>query len=472
MTVHGVLLSGGSGTRLWPLSRAAYPKQLLPLLGETSLLQQTAERSAAIPGVQGLMVVCNQEHRFMVGEQMLQAGHRPGAIVLEPAPRNTAPAVALAALQSQVLSGQSDSVIVVLPSDHLIRDEAAFAEAGERAIELARRGHLVTFGIVPTSPETGYGYIERGDEVELGAYRVNRFVEKPVRERAEEFLAAGTYAWNSGMFAFRSDVYLGELAKHRPEMNDACLRSFEARYSDLDFTRVDEEAFLDCPSESIDYAVMEQTDRSVVVPLDAGWNDIGSWSAVMSEAGGDAEGNVAEGDAILIDSKRTYVRAGDRLVTTLGVEDLLVVDTPDALLVADRERAQDVKKVVAELERQNRSEAGIHSRVYRPWGSYETIDLSARYQVKRIIVNPGQRLSLQMHHHRAEHWIIVGGTALVTRDDQTFQLTENESTYIPLGAKHRLENPGKLPLEMIEIQSGSYLGEDDIIRFEDGYGRA
>ena len=472
MTVHGVLLSGGSGTRLWPLSRAAFPKQLLPLIGEDSLLQATALRSAAIPGVDGLMVVCNEEHRFTVGEQMQQAGHRPGAIVLEPAPRNTAPAVALAALQSQVLSGESDSVIVVLPSDHLIRDQAAFAAAGERAIELARAGHLVTFGIVPTAPETGYGYIERGAEAEGGAYEVARFVEKPDAAKAQEFLDAGTYTWNSGMFAFRSDVFLDELAKHRPAIHEACLRAFEARYSDLDFTRVDEEAFLDCPSESIDYAVMELTDRAVMVPLDAGWNDIGSWSAVMSEGDADAAGNVVEGDAVLSDSEGSYVRAGSRLVTTLGVRDLLVVDTPDAVLIADKDRSQDVKKIVTELERRERPEATIHSRVYRHWGSYETIELSERYQVKRIVVNPGERLSLQMHHHRAEHWIIVGGTALVTRDDETFQLTENESTYIPLGAKHRLENPGKLPLEMIEVQSGSYLGEDDIVRFEDGYGRA
>ena len=472
MTVHGVLLSGGSGTRLWPLSRAAYPKQLLPLLGETSLLQQTAARSAAMPAVDGLMVVCNEEHRFMVGEQMQQSGHRPGAIVLEPAPRNTAPAVALAALQSQVLSGDADSVILVLPSDHLIGDEETFTAAGERAVELARQGHLVTFGIVPTSPETGYGYIERGAPSEGGAFEVTRFVEKPDRAKAEAFLAAGTYTWNSGMFAFRSDVYLEELAKHRPAIHEACLRSFDSRYSDLDFTRVDEEAFLDCPSESIDYAVMELTDRAVMLPLDAGWNDIGSWTAVMSEGEADGSGNVTEGDAVLIDSERSYVRASDRLVTALGVRDLLVVDTPDALLVADHTRAQDVKKIVAELQQRDRPEAEIHSRVYRPWGSYETIELSERYQVKRIVVNPGERLSLQMHHHRAEHWIVVGGTALVTRDDETFQLTENESTFIPLGARHRLENPGKLPLEMIEVQSGSYLGEDDIVRFEDGYGRA
>lgn len=472
MTVHGVLLSGGSGTRLWPLSRAAFPKQLLPLFGKESLLQQTAARSAAIPGVDGLLVVCNEEHRFMVGEQMQQSGYRPGAIVLEPVPRNTAPAVALAALQSQVLADAADSVIVVLPSDHLIRDQAAFAAAGERAVELARRGQLVTFGIVPTSPETGYGYIERGAASELDAYAVARFIEKPDRVKADEFLAAGTYTWNSGMFAFRSDVYLEELAKHRPAIHEACCRSFEARYSDLDFTRVEEDTFLDCPSESIDYAVMELTDRAVMIPLDAGWNDIGSWSAVMSEGEPDEDGNVTEGDALLIDSERSYVRAGDRLVTTLGVRDLLVVDTPDALLVADATRAQDVKKVVVELQQRDRPEAGVHSRVYRPWGSYETIELSDRYQVKRIVVNPGERLSLQMHHHRAEHWIVVGGTALVTRDDETFQLTENESTFIPLGARHRLENPGKLPLEMIEVQSGSYLGEDDIVRFEDGYGRA
>lgn len=473
MGVHAVILSGGSGTRLWPLSRASYPKQLIPLVGDISLLQRTGLRSVAIPEVDGVLVVCNQDHRFIVADQLQTQGIDPLAILLEPIPRNTAPAVALAAMQSQALSGQEDNIILVFPSDHLISNTQAFRAAVEKAIGIAEIGRLVTFGVPPTMPATGYGYIKRGSELEPGVSTVDRFVEKPELEVARKYCADGNYAWNSGMFAFRCDTYLDELNAFRPDIFEACRQSFESRFEDLDFSRMGKDAFVDCPSDSIDYAVMEKTSKAVVISMDADWDDVGSWNAVMDSGEKDTEGNVVQGDVRTLDCRNTYLRASDgRLVTAIGVEDLLIVDTPDTLLVAHRDHAQKVKDIVTNLQAEGRTEATTHRKVYRPWGSYETVDLAPRFQVKRIIVNPGQRLSLQMHHHRAEHWIVVGGTALVTRDDESFQLTENQSTFIPLGAKHRLENPGKVPLEMIEVQSGSYLGEDDIVRFEDRYGRA
>ncbi|ROR29659.1 mannose-1-phosphate guanylyltransferase/mannose-6-phosphate isomerase [Inmirania thermothiophila] len=462
-----VILSGGAGSRLWPLSRELHPKQFLPLVGERSMLQETALRlgeTGAAP-----LVVCNEAHRFMVAEQLREVAVRPRAVVLEPAGRNTAPAVALAALAAQ--EGGADPLLLVLPSDHLVRDAAALRAAVEAGAAHAAAGALVTFGIVPDAAETGYGYIRAGAPLDGGAFRVARFVEKPDRATAERFLAEGGYYWNSGMFLFRAGRYLEELARHAPAILEACRGAWAGRAEDADFVRPDRGAFEACPSDSVDYAVMERTEAAVVQPLDAGWSDVGSWSALWQAREQDEAGNVVLGDVLAEDVRGSYLHATSRIVAAVGLEGHVVVETADAVLVAPRERVQDVKALVARLKAEGREEALLHRRVYRPWGSYETVDRAERFQVKRITVNPGASLSLQMHHHRAEHWVVVRGTARVTRGEESFLLTENQSTYIPVGVRHRLENPGKIPLELIEVQSGPYLGEDDIVRFEDRYGR-
>lgn len=470
MSLYPVILSGGSGTRLWPMSRAALPKQLLPLAGDHTMVQETLLRLDGVPGLGAPLVVCNNDHRFLIAEQMREIGVDPLGIFLEPVGRNTAPAAAVAALH--LMKRDPDAVMLLLPADHLIRDVAAFHGAIAEAMKAVEAGYLATFGIVPDAPETGYGYIQQGEPMAGGsARRVARFVEKPARDKAEAFLASGDYFWNSGMFLFRCAQFIEELEKHRPDILVACEAALDSGTHDLDFCRLGKAQFEACPSDSIDYAVLERTDRAAVVPADIGWNDIGAWSALWDVGGKDAAGNVSRGDVYLDGVKNSLVRAESRMVAAIGVDDLVIVETPDAVLVANRARAQDVKKVVDHLKAQGRSEHEFHTRVYRPWGWYEGIDAGERFQVKRIMVKPGEKLSLQMHHHRAEHWVVVSGTARVTCDDKVMILSENQSTYIPLGSTHRLDNPGKLPLHLIEVQSGSYLGEDDIVRFEDIYKR-
>ena len=461
-----VLLSGGSGTRLWPLSREAYPKQFLPLAGDDTMVQATWRRVEALADLAPI-VVANEEHRFLVAEQLRQVGAPVPAILLEPVGRNTAPAIAAAALQA--MAGGADPLLLVLPSDHVVRDVAGFQRTVREASSAAEAGALVTFGIVPDAPETGFGYIqaEAGD----GLRQVLRFVEKPDAATARSYLDAGGYYWNSGMFLFRASRYLEELARFRPDIVDAVRAAHAAARHDGDFVRLDKDAFSACPSDSIDYAVMEKTADAMVLPVDIGWNDVGSWSALWDVAERDADGNAHHGDVIAVDSRNSYAYA-QRLVALVGLDDIVVVETDDAVLVARKDKVQEVKQVVARLKQEQRSQAVLHREVHRPWGSYDSVDNGGRHQVKRIKVKPGAALSLQMHHHRAEHWIVVSGTAKVTRGDETLLLSENESTYIPLGVKHRLENPGKVPLELIEVQSGSYLGEDDIVRFEDVYGRS
>ncbi|PPV08490.1 mannose-1-phosphate guanylyltransferase-mannose-6-phosphate isomerase [Xanthomonas bromi] len=463
-----IILSGGSGTRLWPLSRESYPKQFLPLVGDKSMLQSTWLRAAPVAG-HSPIVVANEEHRFMAAEQLQQLGVKPSAILLEPKGRNTAPAIAVAALEAT--RNGADPLLLVLPSDHVIGNEAAFQAGVKVAAEAAAQGKLVTFGIKPTAPETGYGYIKASAGAGTGASAVERFVEKPDLATAQGYLASGEYYWNSGMFLFRASRYLEELRKFHPAIADACQKAWENGKRDADFTRLDKDAFAASPSDSIDYAVMEKTADAVVVPLDAGWNDVGSWSSLLDVSKQDAQGNAHHGDVIQLDCQNTYAY-GSRLIAMVGLEDVVVVETPDAVLVGHRDRIQEVKEVVSQIKTAGRSEATWHRKVYRPWGAYDSIDMGQRHQVKRITVKPGAVLSLQMHHHRAEHWIVVSGTAEVTRGEEVLLLTENQSTYIPLGVTHRLRNPGKLPLELIEVQSGSYLGEDDIVRFEDTYGRA
>lgn len=461
-----VILSGGSGTRLWPLSREAYPKQFLPLVGGDSLLQATWHRVAPLATAAPL-VVANEEHRFMVAEQLREAGCETGTILLEPVGRNTAPAIAVAALEAMALGG--DPLLLVLPSDHVIADMARFHAAVRQAQPAAEEGRLVTFGIVPTGPETGYGYIRAA--AGEGVRAVEAFVEKPDAETAAGYVASGAYFWNSGMFLFRASRYLQELARFRPQMLAACREAHAKARRDPDFVRLDREAFAASPSDSIDYAVMEKTDAAAVLPMAAGWNDVGSWSALWAIAGQDADGNAHRGDVIAQDCRNTLAWGDGRLLALLGLDDVVVVDTADAVLVARKDRVQDVKGIVATLKQRQRPEAAVHRRVYRPWGSYDAVDAGERFQVKRITVKPGAALSLQMHHHRAEHWVVVKGTARVTRGDEVLLLSENQSTYIPIGVRHRLENPGKVPLELIEVQSGSYLGEDDIVRYDDVYGR-
>jgi mannose-1-phosphate guanylyltransferase/mannose-6-phosphate isomerase len=460
-----VILSGGSGTRLWPLSRESYPKQFLPLVEDISMLQATWRRVAPLAGRRPI-VVANQEHRFMAAQQLREMGAEPSAILLEPVGRNTAPAIAVAALEA--MRDGEDALLLVLPSDHVIRDEAAFHAVVQAALPAAREGRLVTFGIVPTAPETGYGYIQAA--AGEGVRAVAQFVEKPDRQTAERYLASGAYFWNSGMFLFRASRYLQELQRWQPAMLAACRQALDEARRDTDFVRLQAERFATCPSDSIDYAVMEKTDAAAVIALDAGWNDVGSWAALWEATPQDAEGNAHHGDVIALNCRNTYAHAS-RLVAMIGLDDVVVVDTDDALLIAHRDQVQQVKDVVGRIKGSGRTHAVTHRKVYRPWGAYDSIDNGERFQVKRITVKPGGALSLQMHHHRAEHWIVVSGTAKVTRGDETILLAENQSTYIPLGVVHRLENPGRLPLELIEVQSGSYLGEDDIVRFEDVYGR-
>ncbi len=470
-----VILSGGAGTRLWPLSRELYPKQLLPLVNEHTMLQDTLVRLRGAEGLGDPLVVCNESHRFLVAEQLRQVGIDPAAIFLEPVGRNTAPAVAVAALQ--VLAKDEDAVLLVLPADHAVADPAALCAAIEAGRQWAEAGQLITFGIVPTAPETGYGYIKAGKALGAGGNAltpraVERFVEKPDIDTARRYTASGEYYWNSGMFMFRAAVFLRELESLAPAILTACRNAYAAASRDLDFTRLDAAAFAACPADSIDYAVMEKTAAAAVIPLDAGWSDVGSWSALWEIGPQGTDGNVTFGDVALEGAKNSYIYAGSRLVAAIGVEDQIIVETADAVLVAGKDRVQEVKSIVARLKAQNRSEATLHRKVFRPWGAYECIDAAERFQVKRITVNPGATLSLQMHHHRAEHWVVVRGTARITRGDEVLMLSENQSTYIPLGVSHRLENPGKITLELIEVQSGSYLGEDDIVRFEDSYGRS
>ncbi len=476
MILQPVILCGGSGTRLWPLSRERYPKQLLPLDGEKTLLQDTALR-AGVPGmtIAAPLVVCNEEYRFLTAEQLRQIGVQPASLLLEPVGRNTAPALALAALAA----GDADPVLLVMPSDHVIRDIAAFREAVALGASHAETGAVVTFGITPDKPETGYGYIRTGAPVADGpARKLERFVEKPDAATAQGYLDSGDYLWNAGIFMMKASVALDLLKRFRPDIEAACRAAYAAGAADCDFYRVDKPTFSACPSDSIDYAIMEplasgnpRVASAVVVPLDAGWSDVGAWDALWQVAGKDECGNVARGDVMLLDTSDSLVFAETRMVSCLGLKDVVVVETSDAVMVAAKDRTQDVKRIVTELKARKRPEAENHRKVYRPWGYYDSIDAGPRFQVKRIVVNPGASLSLQMHHHRAEHWIVVSGTARVTCGDEVLLLSENESTYIPLGTTHRLENPGKLPLEMIEVQSGSYLGEDDIVRFEDTYGR-
>ncbi len=471
-TIYPVILSGGSGTRLWPLSRAALPKQLLPLASKFSMLQDTVSRLTDMGEMAAPLMVCNAEHRFMVAEQLRQINLKPNAIVLEPVGRNTAPAIAVAALM--LSKSDPDALMLVLPADHLISDVAAFHQAIRHAANAAKTGQLTTFGIKAPTPETGYGYIRKGAALATDAtiYQVAAFVEKPDLKTAQAYVASGDYFWNSGMFLFRASDFLAELEAFRPDILDASRAALTAAVQDLDFLRLGSAEFEACPAESVDYAVMERTTRAAVVPTDIGWNDIGAWTALWEVGDKDAAGNVVRGDVMLEGAANNFVRAESRMVAALGVSDLVIVETTDVVLVAHKDRVQDVKKLVDRLKAANRCEHLTHKQVFRPWGWYEGIDEGERFQVKRIMVKPGEKLSLQKHHHRAEHWIIVSGTARVTCGEEIELLTENQSTYIPLGTTHRLENPGKIDLHMIEVQSGSYLGEDDIVRFEDIYQRS
>lgn len=470
-TLIAVILCGGSGSRLWPMSRKLLPKQFLPLVTEHTLLQDTVLRLRGLEGFGAPVVVVNHEHRFFAAEQLQAIGSVPRSILLEPVGRNTAPAVAAAALH--VASQDPDAALLVLPSDHLIGDVEAFHRAGRQAMEVAAQGFLVTFGVMPTQPATGFGYIEAGEPIPPGdgVFRIRRFVEKPSRESAQAFLAQGGYLWNAGMFAFTAARFLEELGRYRPDILTAARTALHDAARDLEFLRLGQAAFAACPSDSVDYAVMERTDRGAVVRADMRWSDVGSWSALWETAPKDAAQNVIRGDVWLHDAARCYVRADARHVSVLGAQDLVVVETDDAVLVASRERAQDVREVVERLDRQHRKEHVSHTRVYRPWGYYETVDAGERFQVKRLMVKPGHALSLQLHRRRAEHWVVVSGRASVTRGAETMTLEENQSTFIPVGTKHRLQNAGDQPLYLIEVQSGSYLGEDDIERFEDRYGR-
>lgn len=467
-----VILSGGSGTRLWPVSRKLYPKQFIPLRNDRSLFQDTVARVSSLENeVQAPIIVCNDEHRFMAAEQLRQEGIENADIVLEPVGRNTAPAIGLAALCAQQRS--EDAVILVLPADHILDDQDKFRDAIEVAMQLCQQDQLVTFGIKPTRPETGYGYIKAGSLLAEGkANQVESFVEKPELEKAQEYLDSGEYSWNSGMFMFKASTLLSELEKHESDMAACVKESYGTQEKDLDFIRIDTDAFSACKSESIDYAVMEKTSNAAVVPLAAEWNDVGSWHALWESSQQDENNNALTGDVLLEDCHGCFVHSSNRLVTAVGMQDAVIVETADAVMVAPRNQSQNVKQIANALKASNRDESEIHRKVYRPWGDYESIDNAERFQVKRITVKPGEQLSLQKHHHRAEHWIVVSGTAVVTCDDKEFLLSENQSTYIPIGAIHRLENPGKIPLELIEVQSGTYLGEDDIERFDDRYGRS
>lgn len=468
-----VILSGGSGTRLWPLSRAKKPKQFLPLLNEKSMLQNTLLRLKGLDALQAPLVICNEDHRFMVAEQLRELSDTQATIVLEPEGRNTAPAIAIAALQA-TQNGQ-DPLLLVLAADHAIKDIPAFHRAIEQATPAAEAGKLVTFGIVPTSAHTGYGYIKRATipsaTLPVEVYEVERFYEKPDEKTARNFVESGQYFWNSGMFLFKASRFLDELTQFAPDIVSAARQSIEQARTDLDFIRLDKAAFMASPSDSIDYAVMEKSANAVMVALDAGWSDVGSWDSLWQVMAKDEQGNACRGDVMLEQCHNSYVNAEEKLVTVIGLDDVVVVETKDAVLVASKAHLQGVKNIVSKLQSYGRSEVEYHREVFRPWGKYDSVDNGERYQVKHITVKPGAKLSVQKHHHRAEHWVVVSGTALVHNGDDEFLVTENESTYIPVGVKHSLENPGKIPLELIEVQSGSYLGEDDIVRFEDKYGR-
>jgi mannose-1-phosphate guanylyltransferase/mannose-6-phosphate isomerase len=468
-----VILSGGSGTRLWPLSRELYPKQLLPLVGKGTMLQETLARVQDVENVGAPIVVCNESHRFLVAEQLREINVEPQSILLEPIGRNTAPAVAIAAMaavSAAETGANEEALLLVLPADHVIRDVSAFRAAMAIGRKAAGQGKLVTFGVVPDKPETGYGYIKRAAG-EGPTYPIAQFVEKPDLATASRYVESKEYFWNSGMFLFRATAFLDDLRALAPDIYEACAQAFTAAKHDLDFTRLPAKEFGACRSDSIDYAVMEKTKHGVVVPLEAGWSDVGSWSALHEAVPGDSNNNVCLGDVLIEDTHGCYLQSTSRLVATVGLKDHVVVETKDAVLVAPKDRVQDVKALVNQLKKQGRYETSLHREVFRPWGSYDSIDSGERFQVKRLTVKPGAEMSLQMHHHRAEHWIVVSGTARITRDDETFLLEENQSTYIPLGARHRIANPGKIPLNIIEVQSGTYLGEDDIVRFEDRYGR-
>jgi mannose-1-phosphate guanylyltransferase/mannose-6-phosphate isomerase len=475
LSLQPVILSGGSGTRLWPLSRRAFPKQFLALVDDDTLLQSTAARLDSLAGkteVSAPLVVCNEDHRFLVAEQLRASGHAAAKVLLEPKGRNTAPALTLAALRCE----QDDPVMIVMPADHVVRDGEAFARAVAAGLDHAMSGKVVTFGIVPSSPHTGFGYIKAGAAADAQAFALERFVEKPDRETAEAYVAAGDFFWNSGIFLLKASRWLALIEQFRPDMAAAVRQAYAAGQSDLDFYRADADLFAASPADSIDYAVMEplssEAGECLVVPLDAGWSDIGAWSALWEVLPRDQAGNATHGDVIAFDSHDNLLHAQERVIAAIGVQDLVVVETSDAVLVVHKDHTQDVKKITQHLDDEGRCESEFHRRVHRPWGAYEGVDEGSRFQVKRLSVKPGAALSLQMHHHRAEHWIVVSGTARVTCDGKEFLLSENESTYIPIGAQHRLENPGTIPLEIIEVQSGSYLGEDDIVRFEDVYNRA
>lgn len=462
-----VIMVGGSGSRLWPLSRELYPKQFLNLQGSETMLQTTVKR------LQGLdheapLFICNQEHRFIVSEQLRQANQLYSGIILEPVGRNTAPAIALSAFAA--IQNHADPLLLVLAADHVIADVAAFHEAVLKAQPHAKQGKLVAFGIVPTHAETGYGYIKAVNAAS-DVYDISAFVEKPNLSLAQEYYESGDYYWNSGMFLFRASRYLEELKKYQPEIYNQCEKAWQGMQQSFDYIWVDKDAFSACPNDSIDYAVMEHTTNAMVVPLKAGWSDIGSWASLWDQFDKDPEGNVQQGDVLSLDTNNCFIRSDEKLVVTIGLENVVVINTKDAVLVAAKNQVQEVKKVVEQLKKQGRTEAKVHREVYRPWGKFDSVDQGLRYQVKRITVHPGEKLSSQMHHHRAEHWVVVSGTAKVINGDNTYLLSENQSTYIPIGVVHSLENPGKVPLEIIEVQSGSYLGEDDIIRFEDRYGR-
>jgi mannose-1-phosphate guanylyltransferase len=458
-----VIMAGGSGTRLWPLSRSMYPKQFIDLASDQSMLQDTVSRLDGLDCADPI-VICNEEHRFFVAQQLADIGKK-GQIILEPVGRNTAPAIALAALHTE-----PNDLLLIMAADHVIRDVGEFQKAVAAAAALAQQGFLATFGIVPKTPHTGYGYIKAGDELDFGS-RVESFVEKPDQPTAESYLKTGDYFWNSGMFLFQASQYIDELENHRPDIAKACKTAAAGSQQDMDFIRINAEAFEACPAESVDYAVMEKTDKAAMVPLDAGWSDIGSWEALWEIGDQDKDGNVVRGEVIALHTKNSFIHAPERLVATLGLDDTVVIDTKDAVLVARKSAVQDIKQVVELLKEKGTGHHEFHREVYRPWGKYDSIDMGPRYQVKRITVNPSAKLSVQMHHHRAEHWVVVSGAAEVTKDGETFLLAENESTYLPIGCVHALKNPGKVALELIEIQTGNYLGEDDIVRFEDIYGR-
>ncbi|EOU9877659.1 mannose-1-phosphate guanylyltransferase/mannose-6-phosphate isomerase [Escherichia coli] len=466
-----VIMAGGTGSRLWPMSRELHPKQFLRLYGQRSMLQETVLRLDDVDAREPV-VICNQEHRFLVAEQLRQINKLSHNILLEPVGRNTAPAIALATLSA--IENGDDPILLVLAADHIINNKLAFHQAIKSAFKFALQGRLVTFGIVPTGPETGYGYIHRGQEETLDeqiAYQVSRFVEKPNKETAESYIASGEYYWNSGMFMFRAKKYLEELEKFRPDILDACKAAIQGCEESDEFIKVDRDLFIACPDESVDYAVMEKTTDAVVVGLDADWSDVGSWSALWEVSPKDDKGNVLTGDTFLHNANNCYINTDEKLIAAIGVDDLVIINTKDAVLVVNKDQVQDVKKVVEYLKANHRSEYKRHREIYRPWGRCDVVVQTERFNVNRITVKPGAAFSMQMHHHRTEHWVILSGTGEVTIKDQKFLLTENQSTFIPIGAQHRLENPGKIPLELLEIQSGSYLGDDDIIRIKDQYGR-